>query len=211
MYQRLYEGDHSCVAAGLDNLAKARQALDRAAEAQPLFSRALEMRRRLYEGDHFDLATSMNDLANVQYVLGHRLEAEQLFVESLEMRRRLYEGDNPTVATSLANLALTRQALGKTAEARQGLDQAIAMLRRCSPGDSPRLASFLWHSGRARFEDEPGGDAAAALPDFEEAVAIAEESLPPEHPHIAKYRETLARCRAALAEQGKPDAKEGGR
>ena len=54
-------------------------------------------------------------------------------------------------------------------------------------------------------------DAAAALPELEEAVAMAEKFLPPEHPHLKKYRETLARCRAALAEQGKPDAKGGGR
>jgi hypothetical protein len=40
---------------------------------------------------------------------------------------------------------------------------------------------------------------------------MAEKSLPPEHPELEEYRETLARCRAALAEQGKPDAKGSGR
>ena len=98
-----------------------------------------------------------------------------------------------------------------TAEARQGFDQAVAMLRRFSPDGSPVMARVLWCSGSARFENEAGGDAAAALPELEEAVAMAEKSLPPEHLHLEKYRETLARCRAALAERGKPDAKEGGR
>ena len=41
-------------------------------------------------------------------------------------------------------------------------------------------------------------------------ITMAEKLLPPEHPHLKEYRETLARCRAALAEQGKPDAKGGG-
>jgi tetratricopeptide (TPR) repeat protein len=141
--------------------------------------------------------------------LGHAAEAEQLLVESLEMRQRLHKGDDPVVATVLNNLAFTRQVLGKTAEARQGFDQAVAMLRRCSPDGSPMLARVLWCSGRARFENK--GDAAAALPELDEAVAMAEKFLLPEHMHLEEYRETLARCRAALTEQGKLDAKDGGR
>ena len=34
--------------------------------------------------------------------------------------------------------------------------------------------------------------------------------LPPEHPHLKEYRETLAKCRAALAEKDKPGGKKGG-
>ncbi len=210
MNQRLFKGDHTDVAKSLDNLAKARLALGRAAEAEPLLVQAVETRRRLYQGDHPDLATGMNNLANVWLTLGHAAQAEPLYVESLEMRQRLYEGDHQAVATGLGNLAQTRQALGKTAEARQGLDQAVAMLRRCSPDGSPMLASFLWCSGYARFENKRGGDAAAALPELEEAVAVAEKFLDPEHPDLKEYRATVAKCRAALAEQGKPDAKKGG-
>jgi serine/threonine protein kinase/tetratricopeptide (TPR) repeat protein len=210
MYRRLYQGDHPEVAKGLDNLAKARQDLGREAEAEPLLAQALEMRRRLYQGDHPDLATGLNNLANVRLALGHAADAEQLHVESLEMRRRLYQGDHPAVATALNNLARTHQALGKTAEARQGFDQAVAMLLRSSPDGSPMRARVLWCSGSARFENGDGGDAAAALPELEEAVAMAEKLLPPEHPHLMGYRETLAKCRTALAEQEKPDAKGGG-
>ena len=68
----------------------------------------------------------------------------------------------------------------------------------------------LFETGRARIENNGEGDAAAALPELEEAMAMGEKSLPPEHPHLEEYRETLAKCRAGLAEQGKPDAKGGG-
>ena len=121
------------------------------------------------------------------------------------MWQRLYEGDHLAVARGLSNLSITRDALGKTAEARQGLDQAVAMLRRLTPDGSPQLACALAYSGSVRV------DAAVALPELEEAVAMAERFLPPDHPHLKDYREVLAMCRAVLAERGKPDAKEGRR
>jgi tetratricopeptide (TPR) repeat protein len=167
------------------------------------------MRRRLYKGDHADLAMGLSNLASARLVLGRGGEAEPLLVESLEMRQRLYKGDHLEVATGLSNLALTRLALGKTAEAQQGFDQAVAMLRRLSPDASPMLARTLARAGSARFDDGRG-DAAAALPDLEEAVLIAEELLPPEHPHLAQYRASLAKCRAVLAEMDKAGGKEEG-
>jgi tetratricopeptide (TPR) repeat protein len=167
----------------------------------------VEIRRRIYKGDHPNVATGMNNLASARLALGRGAEAEQLLVESLEMRLRLYKGDHPAVATCMLNLAATRQALGKSAEARQGFDDAVAMLRRCSPDGSSLLARMLWYSGRARFDSKVAGDAAAALPELEEAVTMAEKFLSPEHPQLAEYRETLAKCRAASADQVKPEAK----
>jgi hypothetical protein len=49
------------------------------------------------------------------------------------------------------------------------------------------------------------------VPELEEAVPMAEKFLPPGRPHLTDYRETLAKCKAALVTQGKTDAKEGGR
>ena len=43
-----------------------------------------------------------------------------------------------------------------------------------------------------------------------EAVAMAEKFLPAEHANLKEYRETLSKCKAAMAEgaeQSKPDAK----
>jgi tetratricopeptide (TPR) repeat protein len=161
--------------------------------------------------EHPDTLASINNLGALLQAQGRLAEAEPPLVQALEMRQRLYQGDHPDVAANLCTLALTRQTLGKTAEARQGFDQAVAMLRRLCPDGSPQLARGLWRSGSARFENQGGGDAAAALPELEEAVAMAEKLLPTRHPHLEEYRETLAKCRAALAEQGKPDAKGGRR
>jgi hypothetical protein len=75
----------------------------------------------------------------------------------------------------------------------------------CDPR-SPRAAGGMLHNhGLSRRTPQPvTEDAAPALPELEEAVAMAEKSLPPEHPHLNEYREMLAKCSAALAEQGKP-------
>lgn len=78
------------------------------------------------------------------------------------------------------------------------------MLRKNSPNGSALLARVLWLSGSARLENK---DAAAALPELQEAVAMAENHLKPDDKQIKEYSETLAACRAALAERGEPDAK----
>lgn len=57
------------------------------------------------------------------------------------------------------------------------------------------LCDALWRSGRARLERD---DAARALPELEEAVALAEKQLRAGSTRIAQYRATLALCKAAL-------------
>jgi tetratricopeptide (TPR) repeat protein/tRNA A-37 threonylcarbamoyl transferase component Bud32 len=195
----------------IGNMGSLLQAQNRLAEAEPYYDETLETSRRIFRGDHPVVADALNCVASVRQALGRAAEAEPLFVEALEMRQRLVEGDHADVATQLNSLARARQALGKTAEARQGFDEAVAMLRRLSPDGSPLLARVLWRSGSARFEDQVGGGAAAALPELEEALTLAEKSLPPEDPQLDEYRETLAKCRAALAEQAERNAKHGGR
>ena len=105
--------------------------------------------------------------------------------------------DDPLIAVSLNNLARARQSLGKTVEARRDFDEAVTILRRLQPEGSPIFARILWRSASARLDNK---DADAALPELEEAVAMAEKFLKPEHPYLTEYRETLAKCRAALAQ-----------
>ncbi|MBI1849905.1 MAG: serine/threonine protein kinase [Planctomycetes bacterium] len=195
MTRRLYKGDHPAVAERLSNLALVLSYNGRAAEAEPLIAEALEMNRRLFPGDHPEVAHCLFTLSSTRLALGRFAEAEPVCLESLEMHRRLFKGDHMGVAMSLMNLARVRRALGKKAEARPSFDEAVAMLRRLPEGSS-ELIKALCRSGSARLEDN---DAAAALPELEEAVTMAEKLLPPESPQLKAYRETLEKCRAALA------------
>lgn len=131
---------------------------------------------------------------------------EPLFREAMEIRRAALPTAHPRIATSLGNLARTQQGLGRVAKARAGFDEAIAMLRQGSPNGSPLPARVRWRSGIARLENK---DLAAALAELEEAVAMGEKVLPADHPHLKEYRKTLAKCKAAMAEQANPDPKGG--
>ena len=153
---------------------------------------------------HPGVATSLNNLATNCYAQGQYAQAEPLFTRALSIFRKALGSNHPNVAQCMSGLARTRQALGKTEEARRGFDGALAILRRVSPEGSPLLARVLWQSASARLDNKGEEDAAAALPELEEAVAMAEKFLKPEHPHLKEYRETLAKCEAALAEPGKP-------
>jgi serine/threonine protein kinase/tetratricopeptide (TPR) repeat protein len=195
--QRLYQGDHPELAQSLCNLSIARSHLSDLEAAESLALRAMRMYERLYPGDDIEMAWSLSILGNVWVSLGRPADAEPLLLRLLEADKLRYIVDHSAVAISMCKLAHVRNALGRTAEARRGLDEAVAMMRRLTPAGSVRLAQALWYSGRAHLDD---GDAAAALPELEEAVTIAAERLSAESPDLASYKDTLARCHAALGE-----------
>ena len=194
MRRRLFKGDHPEVTQALTNLAFLRSDLGRTAEAQPLITAALAMNRRLFPGDHPNTAHCLFTLSTIRMAMDQPAEAEPVCLESLAMHQRLFEGDHLGVAMSLANLARVRHSLHKDAEARQSFDAAIAMLRRLPDGASP-LLDILGRSAGARLDNK---EHAAALPELEEAVAMAERMLPPASLRLKTYREALARCKAAL-------------
>ena len=188
--------DHRGVATCLNNLALLYQDQGQYSRAEPLYTRALAIYEKALGPDHPSTAGSLNNLANLFLSQRKYTEAEPLLTRALAMRRKALGPEHLDVAASLSNLARASQALGKTVEARQGFDKALAMLRRLSPEGSPVFARILWRSASARLDNK---DAAAALPELEEAVALAEKFLPPEHPYLKEYRETLAKCREAIA------------
>ena len=84
-------------------------------QAQPLYEKALEIRRRLLTDDHPDTATSYNNLAVNLNAQGKYAEAQPLYEKALEIRRRLLTDDHPDTATSYNNLAVNLNAQGKYA------------------------------------------------------------------------------------------------
>ena len=84
-------------------------------EAQPLFEKALEIRRRLLTDDHPDTANSYNNLATNLHDQGKYAQAQPLFEKALEIRRRLLTDDHPDTAVSYNNLAVNLNAQGKYA------------------------------------------------------------------------------------------------
>ena len=187
--------DHHRVANCLGNLAVLYAKQSQYAQAEPLYTRALAIEEKALGPDHASVATILANLADLHVAQRQYAQAESLASRALAIREKALGPDHSDVALSLNMLARTRQGLGKTAEARPDFDAAIATFRRGSPKGSPLFARVLWRSASARLENK---DAAAALPELEEAVALGEKFLKPEHPHLKEFRETLAKCRDAV-------------
>jgi eukaryotic-like serine/threonine-protein kinase len=196
--ERVLEPDHLNVAVSLNNLAAlyVRQGLY--PQAEPLFVRALAIREKALGPDHDTVAAGLSNLGTLSFMMGQFARAETFYMRALAINEKALGPYHPSLAQNLSSLAHARQSLGKTAEAREGFDRAISMLRQLSQEGSPLMARVLWQSASARLGGE-STDVAAALLELDEAVAAAEKLLAPEHPHLKEYRETLAKCREAIA------------
>ena len=84
------------------------------AAAQPLYEKALEIRRRLLTDDHPDTASSYNDLAINLNFQGKYASAQPLLEKALEIRHRLHSDDQPGTARGYNDLALNLNGRGST-------------------------------------------------------------------------------------------------
>jgi len=195
--RKLFHGDRYEVVQSLLNLSLVRSYRYGVAESEARIVQAVEMSERLFPRDHPSLIWPLSCLATQWSKSGRGAEAEPLAVRVLELATRHYGGDHSEVAQYIARLARVRNFLGRTAEAREGFDESIAMMRRLTPSGSAWLADVLWISAEARLAN---GDAAGALPELEEAVAMAAIHLAAMSPDLARYEETLVQCRVKLVE-----------
>ncbi|MGD0044020.1 MAG: tetratricopeptide repeat protein, partial [Isosphaeraceae bacterium] len=111
------------------------------AQAQPLFEKALEIRRRLLTDDHPDTANTYNNLAYNLNAQGKYALAQPLFEKALEVRRRLLTDDHPLTATSYNNMAMNLNAQGKYALAQPLHEKAMEIIRRLLTDDHPDTAN----------------------------------------------------------------------
>ena len=132
------------------------------AQAQPLYEKALEIRRRLLTDDHPDTATSYNNVAANLNAQGKYAQAQPLYEKALEIHRRLLTDDHPHTALGYNSLAANLNAQGKYLEARDQWLRAVKSLDRpgCGspspgwnapgPGESmrPALAAVLARLGQ---------------------------------------------------------------
>jgi len=208
---------HPSIAVSLNNLAVLLKDQNKLAEAEPILQEALAIRREAMPAGSVEIAHSLNILVVVLQEQAKFSEAEPYAREAVKIYRAKLPAGDERVASSLSNLARVQHGLGKSADARASWDEVIAMLRKGSPEGSALLARVLWRSGGARLENH---EAEAALPELEEAVAMAQKLPKPDDTQLTEFRETLAKCKAALtgravggsggAVPANPDEKMGG-
>ena len=90
----------------MNNLAILFRATGRYEEAEPLYTRALELYREVLGERHPGTITSMNNLAALYDATGRYDEAERLYTRALELRREVLGERHPDTITSMYNLAI---------------------------------------------------------------------------------------------------------
>ncbi len=98
------------------------------AAAQPLYEKALEIRRRLLTDGHPDTASSYNNVAANLQAQGKYAAAQPLYEKALEIRRHFLTDDHPDTSRSYHSLAFNLNAQGKYLEARDRLLSAVKSL-----------------------------------------------------------------------------------
>jgi tetratricopeptide (TPR) repeat protein len=185
------KGDRAAFLAARDSNEQAESLQDQGqyAAAQPLFEKALAVRRRLFSDDHPLTAESSNNLATNLNDQGKYAQAQALHQKALEIFHRLFADDHPNTAISSNNLAYNLQAQGKYSQAQPLYEKALAIRRRLLGDDhlhtatgSNNLAANLMYQGQY----------AAAQPLFEKALAIRRRLLSDDHPLTAESYNNLA-------------------
>ena len=157
--------------------------------AQPLFEKALEIRRRLLTDDHPDTALSYNNVAFNLSAQGKDALAQPLFEKALEIYRRLLTDEHPDTARSYNNVAANLSAQGKYAVAQPLFEKALEIYRRLFTDDHPDTARS-YNNVAANLSAQ--GKDALAQPLFEKALEIKRRRLTDDHPDTALSYNSLA-------------------
>jgi tetratricopeptide (TPR) repeat protein len=154
------------VATVLTTLGNALSQQRRAAEAEPLHRRSLEILKSRPSVDPGDLATANMNLGMLLHAYLGRSDEAGPYLEAAVASFRASGRDKPTLAMALSNLALYDRAHGRDADADALYREAIAIAREVMPGNE-RLATLLFNRGRLLSTDPE-----AALACHEEARDI---------------------------------------
>ncbi|MCG8457102.1 MAG: serine/threonine-protein kinase [Holophagales bacterium] len=181
----LYGEAHPESAEALHRLAAVCLDWNRFEQADQALRRALELRRRTLGEDHPDTAKSLALLGRLRYLQGFWDESESLLDQAI---RRLEHTRSPGHEVVLEFLADRARALARRGRA----EEAISLLER-------RLELALELGERHPMVPETMRilawsvrDPEAAMARFEEARALQESILGPEHPQTARLYHAMA-------------------
>jgi CHAT domain-containing protein/tetratricopeptide (TPR) repeat protein len=159
-----YQSAHQMSAQGNTLLGQAKSAT-----AQPLFEKALEIRRRLLTDDHPETAESYDGLAHAIWHQGKFAAAQPLYEKALDIRRGVLGDAHPATAHIYNDLALMIKLQGKFARAQALYEKALEIYRRAL-GDDHLATAPTYHNLAACLVAQ--GDYAVAQPLVEKALEI---------------------------------------
>jgi tetratricopeptide (TPR) repeat protein len=119
--------DHLKCAMSRDSL---DQALNRPAEAETLFKRALAIKEKALGPEHKDVAEALFKLAELYRAQGRYADAEPLYTRALAIGEKALGPDDLTLAVGLNGLGLLYHTQGRYAEAEPLYKRALSIRER---------------------------------------------------------------------------------
>jgi Tfp pilus assembly protein PilF len=131
------------VATVLNNLASLCHQQRHLAEAQPLYERALTIRRHALGGEHPMVAQSLNNLSSLYRELGRQGEAEQLSQQAGAIAERSFGPEHWRITNCLNNLGAVYATQGRYGEAEACFQRTLSIRRRFFGETDPTVATTL--------------------------------------------------------------------
>jgi len=113
------------------------------AEAEPVYLRALELRRLLLGEEQDDTVSTMNNLATLYMSEGKYADAEPLLTNVVEIRRRVRGEDEPRTLISMNNLALLYRNQGDYSQAESLFAKVLKARRRLVGQNNPDMLKTM--------------------------------------------------------------------
>jgi tetratricopeptide (TPR) repeat protein/DNA-binding XRE family transcriptional regulator len=158
-------------------------------EAEPLYQRALRVRKQILGSVHPDVAQALNYLAALYYEQGKYTEAVSLFQQALHIWEQALGPDHPKVARALNNLALLYWRQGKYREAESLFQRSLHIWEQTLGPDNLHVGAALNNLADLYREQ---GRYTEAEPLFQRALSIWEQMADSDHPQIAQPLNNLA-------------------
>jgi tetratricopeptide (TPR) repeat protein len=164
--------------------------------ALPLSMEALSIFREVSGEKSFHYATTLNNLALDHDGLDQHDEAIKLAEQSLKILQEMLGEDNPGLAAVWDNLGVFYKNAGKYDQALAFSRKAQDLYRAAKQGKSVDMATALVNEGDIYRRM---GRCDEAIKTIDEAIGLAKQLLPPDHPMIAEMTSALMKCTSGSA------------
>ena len=157
--------------------------------AEPLLTRAMELRQRLLGHDHPDTLRSETSMALLYQRQGRHVSEQTMHQDVLERRRRVLGEDHPDTLWSMHNVAASMMQQGRYAEAESLHREVLGRRRRALGEDHPdTLSSMTGVANSLSYQ----GRYAEAEPLYREVLEKRRRILGEDHPDTLSSMESWA-------------------
>jgi tetratricopeptide (TPR) repeat protein len=190
--ERYWPASSPALAACLNGLAVTLISQGGYEEAKPLIERALAVAEAALGADHVHVAAGASNLGGLLKNLGDFAGARAAFERALRIKEAAYGPDHPEVATTANNLAVVLSDAGDLAVAKALSERTLAIVEAKLDPSHPIIALHAHNLGTTLWKI---GDRVGARPLLARAVAIAiaTDSLGPNHPYTQLYAASLCK------------------